>query len=60
MPGTSTKSRVVTFRVSIEAYDKILKALESPRNPNVSVSDYCKTVIERWVFRHEKKNKGGF
>jgi len=55
MPGTSSKSRIVSFRLSNEAYAKILKALECPVNPNTSVSDYCKQTIERHAFRHDKR-----
>lgn len=55
MSGTSTKSTMISFRLSNTTVDKIKIALKTPRNPNTSVSDYCKTVIERWVWRHEKK-----
>jgi len=55
MSGTSSKSRHVTFRLSNEAYAKILKALECPRNGNSSVGNYCKQVIERYAFRHDRR-----
>lgn len=55
MSGTSSKNRMVSFRLSNEAYDKIQKALECPANPNSSVGDYCKQVIERHAFRHDKR-----
>ena len=55
MGRTSSKSRHVTFRLSNVAYDKILKALECPANPNSSVGDYCKSVVERHAFRHDKR-----
>lgn len=57
MVYTSSKSHMVSFRLSNEAYDRILKALDWPSNPNSGVPDYCKTVVERWVFRHDKTNK---
>lgn len=55
MPGVSSKSRHVSFRLSNEAYAKIKRALEYPTNPNTSISDYCKQVIERHAFRHDKR-----
>ena len=55
MSGTSTKSRIISFRLSNEAYAKIRLALESPTNQNTSVSDYCKQVVERHAFRHDKR-----
>ena len=55
MSGTSGKSRVVSFRLSNEALSKIEKALAFPSNDNSSVSDYCKQVIERHAFRHDKR-----
>ena len=55
MSGTSSKSRIVSFRLSNEAYAKIRRAMEDPRNQNPSVSDYCKQVVERHAFRHDKR-----
>ena len=55
MSGTSSKSQVVTIRLSNEAYAKIERALEYPANGNTSVGDYCKQVIERHAFRHDKR-----
>lgn len=55
MRGTSSKSHHITFRLSNEAYSKILKALECPANGNSSVGDYCKQVMERYPFRHDKR-----
>lgn len=55
MSGTSSKSRIISFRLSNEAYAKILLALEHPTNQNTSVSDYCKQVVERHAFRHDKR-----
>ncbi len=51
MHGASNKTKVVSFRLSIDDYNKIEKFLQSPNNPNTSVPDYCKTVIERWINR---------
>jgi len=56
MSGTSSKTLMVSFRLSNKAHTKILKALASPRNGNTSVSDYCKQIIERYAFRHERKD----
>lgn len=53
--GTSSKSHMVSFRLSNEAYAKIRAALETPRNQNTSVGDYCKQVVERHAFRHDKR-----
>ncbi len=55
MSKTSGKSRIVSFRLSNEALTKINKALETPSNNNTSVSDYCKRVVERHAFRHDKR-----
>ena len=55
MVQTNTKSQMVSFRLSKEAYNKILKALEHPSNGNTSVGDYCKQVIERYAFRHSTR-----
>lgn len=55
MSGTSSKSHHITFRLSNEAYAKIKVALEYPANGNSSVGDYCKQVIERYAFRHDKR-----
>jgi len=60
MPGMSSKSRMVSFRLSNEAYNKIEIALQAYNNSNSSVGDYCKQVVERHAFRHDKrKYKGG-
>lgn len=55
MSGTSTKSRIISFRLPNATYAKIRRALEHPTNPNTSVSDYCKQVIERYAFRHDTR-----
>ena len=55
MPGTSSKSRHISFRLSNEALGKIEQALKSPANWNTSVGDYCKQVVERHAFRHDKR-----
>ena len=51
----SSKTQVVSFRLSNEAMAKIEKAILSSRNGDVSVGDYCKNVIERHAFRHGKR-----
>lgn len=55
MSNVSSKSHMVSFRLSNEAYAKIKVALEYPANGNTSVGDYCKQVIERYAFRHDKR-----
>ena len=55
MSNVSSKSQMVSFRLSNEAYAKIERALECPANGNTSVGDYCKQVIERYAFRHDKR-----
>ena len=55
MSRVSSKSHMVSFRLSNIAYDKIMVALDSPANPNSSVGDYCKQVVERHAFRHDKR-----
>lgn len=55
MVKPSNKSRIISFRLSNEALDKIKIALNDPRNPNTSISDYCKTVVERHAYRHDKR-----
>ena len=51
----NSKSHMVSFRLSLDAYNKIQKALECPSNGNSSISDYCKQVVERHAFRHDKR-----
>jgi len=51
----NSKTHKVSFRLSNEAYAKIEKALEWPSNGNLSVPDYCKQVVERHAFRHDKR-----
>ncbi|KKM05681.1 hypothetical protein LCGC14_1751680 [marine sediment metagenome] len=55
MPGTSSKSRHISFRLSNEVLAKIEQALKSSANQNTSVGDYCKQVVERHAFRHDKR-----
>ncbi len=57
MPNKSSKTRMVSFRLPIEVCAKIEKAFENPRNPNTSIGDYCKSVVTRHAFRHEKNIK---
>ena len=54
MPGKSNKSKMVSFRLSNVSRAKIESALKAPNNQNTSVSDYCKKVVERHAFRHDK------
>jgi hypothetical protein len=56
MSGKSTKSSTVTIRLKNETIERIKVALNSPTNSNESVNDYCRSVIERWVYRHDKKS----
>lgn len=56
MPNQTSKSRIDTIRLSNETIAKIEKALATQSNPNTSISDYCKTVVTRWAFRHDKKH----
>lgn len=55
MPVSNSKSHMVSFRLLNEAYDKILIALAHQSNNNSSVGDYCKQVVERHAFRHDKR-----
>lgn len=55
MNGVNSRTHMVSFRLSNEAYSKILKALETPANGNTSVGDYCKQAIERYAFRHSTR-----
>jgi len=55
MSGTSRLSRKISFRLSNEACIKIERALEHPKNQNTSIADYCKQVVERHAFRHDKR-----
>ena len=53
MSGKSNKTKVVTFRLPNEVYEKINHALKTPTNTNSSVADYCKMVVTRFAFRHD-------
>ncbi len=55
MSKVSSKSYMVSFRLSNEAHAKIKTALDHPANPNTSVGAYCKQVIERYAFRHSTR-----
>ena len=55
MSNISSKTHMVSFRLSLVAYSKILEALKAPSNGNTSVGDYCKQVIERHAFRHSSR-----
>lgn len=55
MSGTSGKSRMISFRLSNDALVKIEKVLKHQSNNNTSVGDYCKQVVERHAFRHDKR-----
>lgn len=54
MPNSTTKTKMVSFRLRVETWEKIENALRSPTNQNTSVSDYCRMVIERYAWRHDK------
>lgn len=51
----SKSSKIIGVRLSNETIAKIEKALDSVNNSNTSISDYCKKVITRYAFRHEKR-----
>ena len=55
MSNISSKTHMVSFRLSLVAYSKILEALKAPSNGNTSVGDYCKQVVERHAFRHSTR-----
>ena len=55
MAATNNNSHMVSFRLSNEAYEKVESALKNPNNHNTSVGDYCKAVVERHAFRHDKR-----
>ena len=55
MAAINSKSHMISFRLSNEAFDKIQQVLNHPTNQNTSVSDYSKKVVERHVFRHGKR-----
>jgi len=59
MSGTSRKTRVVAIRLSNATVERIEAALITPRCPAESVGDFCQRVIERWVYRHDRKLKPG-
>ena len=54
MHGTSDKTKIVSFRLPNEVYAKIIRALNTPTNRNLSVADYCKQVVSRHAFRHSR------
>jgi len=49
------RSRIVSIRLSNATIAKIERALAAPHNNNTSISDYCKKVITRYAFRHERR-----
>jgi len=56
MSGTSTKTRRYTIRLRNETADEIERLIKtSPKNPHDSVGDYCKEVVERYVWRHSTR-----
>lgn len=55
MPNSTTKTVMVSFRLSVEAVAMIKRALDHPANGNSSVGDYCKQVVERHAFRHSTR-----
>ena len=52
MPNKTSRTVIVSFRLSVEDLTLIRRAMRSPLNRNTSVSDYCKTVVHRHVNRH--------
>lgn len=57
MKMPSNQSVMVSFRLDLETNNKIQEALKTYANKNTSVSDYCKDVITRYVWRHEPEGK---
>ncbi len=56
MSGKSSISRKISFWLSNECCEKIEQALASPANNNEdSIGKYCKAVVERHAFRHDKR-----
>jgi len=56
MSGKSTRSRKISIWLSNEVCAKIEIALSHPSNPNeYSIGKYCKAVIERHAFRHDRR-----
>lgn len=56
MPGASSKTRIVTFRLPNEVFDTISKRLLSSTNSSSSVPDYCRRAV---LLRIYAKHKGG-
>jgi len=56
MSGKSSKSHLVTFRLDNATWDKIQQALDYPWSTGTANThgDYCKQVITRWAWRHQK------
>lgn len=56
MSGKSNISRKISFWLPNECCVKIEQALASPGNNNEnSIGKYCKAVVERYAFRHDKR-----
>lgn len=56
MPNQTAKTKMVAFRMEIGDYERIKALITSQwNNGNTSVGDYCKTVVARWLRRHDKK-----
>jgi len=53
MPGTSTKTHMISFRLDVGTIAKIQAAINTASNDASSVSDYCKKAVIRHVWRHE-------
>lgn len=56
MPGVSSKTRIVTFRLPNEVFNTISKRILSSTNGSPSVADYCRHVVSLRVYA---KHKGG-
>jgi hypothetical protein len=54
MSGKSNISVLVSFRIPIEARDKILAALDSPTNATASIGEYARQWTLRAAYRHDK------
>jgi hypothetical protein len=58
MPRKTSNTIMISFRLSNEAYDKIVRTITNPhniRNQYHSVEAYCKEVVERHAFRHSTR-----
>lgn len=52
------RTHKISFRLSVDAYNKILETINNPhniRNQYSTVGAYCKAVCERHPFRHSTR-----